>query len=240
MKKIILLSKRFFYRANLLCYWFYYSFKIKKFIKVRKNTSDFAMFKQIFIDKEYDFPLGFIPKTIIDAGANVGFASIWFAINFPNSKIIAIEPEKSNFAVLLKNTSSFKNITGLNLALWNKKTKLNIFDTGFDHCGYLVENKKNFKKTKIVGSTSTTTIIDLMKNFRLKKIDLLKIDIEGAEKEVFDNCSKEWIGKVNSIFIELHDRLKKGSDSNFFKAVKNQDFKTSKSGENFVLVRNRS
>src|ERR1051326_8504661 len=64
---------------------------------LRTGTSDLPVFRQIFIDEEYNFQIPFQPSVIFDLGANVGFASIYFANKFPNARIIAVEPEISNY-----------------------------------------------------------------------------------------------------------------------------------------------
>src|SRR4051812_5012592 len=76
-------------------------------IAIRNNSSDWTVFKQVFIWKEYEYPVPFIPATILDAGANVGYAALWFNRKFPNAKIISLEPENSNFEILLKNTRNY-------------------------------------------------------------------------------------------------------------------------------------
>jgi hypothetical protein len=76
---------------------------------VRGNTSDVQTFEQIFIDNEYDVPIGISPKTIVDGGANVGYASVYFANRFPDPRIIAIEPHNANAEMLEKNTAAYPN-----------------------------------------------------------------------------------------------------------------------------------
>ncbi len=72
---------------------------------VRPKTSDFSTFRQIFMDHEYDFKLLDVPNIIVDAGANIGLASLFFAQRFPSAKIFALEPDHSNFEMLMKNTN---------------------------------------------------------------------------------------------------------------------------------------
>src|SRR6185369_12585741 len=97
-------------------------------ISLRLKTSDIATFKKIFLDREYDFPLEKKPETILDAGANVGFASVFFAQKFPTAKIVAIEPEASNFALLKKNSSPYPNIIPVQGALWNENKVIDLVD----------------------------------------------------------------------------------------------------------------
>lgn len=63
---------------------------------LRNNSSDILTFHQIFTFKEYGMNLGFVPKFIVDAGANIGLSAVFFTNKFPDATIVAVEPEKSN------------------------------------------------------------------------------------------------------------------------------------------------
>ena len=79
------------------------------------------------------------------------------------------------------------------------------------------------------------TVDKIIKDYKLKQIDILKIDIEGAEKEIFEDTSK-WILKVNCIMAELHDRFKPGCSRSFYNGTngfKNEII----NGENVILSR---
>lgn len=79
------------------------------------------------------------------------------------------------------------------------------------------------------------TIDKIMKNYSLSKIDILKVDIEGAEKEVFSD-TLSWIEKVDSIIIELHERMKKGCNRTFYYGTNGFDNEW-KQGENIYLAK---
>ena len=64
---------------------------------IRNKTSDVEIYREILDRHVYDFSVKDEPKYIIDAGANIGMASIFFAKKYRNAKIIAIEPEVENF-----------------------------------------------------------------------------------------------------------------------------------------------
>src|SRR5436309_569985 len=68
---------------------------LKHTVFLRSNTSDHSAFWQIFIDKQYEYPIEFIPNTIIDCGANIGLTSVYYANKYPQATIIAVEPEAS-------------------------------------------------------------------------------------------------------------------------------------------------
>src|SRR5258708_5068257 len=79
-------------------------------IYLRLKTSDLNAYDKVFLKHDYQFPVSGTPEVIVDAGANIGFASIYFARQYPNAKIIAIEAERSNFELLERNVRPFKNI----------------------------------------------------------------------------------------------------------------------------------
>src|ERR1043165_2855989 len=77
---------------------------------LRLKTSDLNAYNKVFLSNDYDFPVPGKPKVIIDAGANIVFASIFFARQYPAAKVLAIEPEHSNFQLLERNVRPFPNI----------------------------------------------------------------------------------------------------------------------------------
>ena len=95
---------------------------LKRKIYLRKNTKDLETFEEIFLTNLYNTQLPFQPKTIVDAGANIGLASLFFKLKYLNSEIIAIEIEKNNIEILKKNTIKLTNFSILHKALFNKKT----------------------------------------------------------------------------------------------------------------------
>ncbi|NIB43115.1 FkbM family methyltransferase [Pseudomaricurvus alkylphenolicus] len=190
---------------------------IKAPFYLRLRTSDFPTFEQVFIQKAYSFDINRPPQIIIDAGANIGLASIYFANKFPKATIIALEPEKKNFELLKSNTSTYPNITPVHAALWHKNEEIDLIDPGLGNWGFMTEMKAAPHKLK--GSTchsvKALTVDKIMQIFELERIDILKIDIEGAEKEVFSD-SAAWIECVDSIIVELHERMKPGCNRSFY------------------------
>jgi FkbM family methyltransferase len=210
--------------------------KFAPFLEIRPNTSDLHCFRQVFIQKDYKIDLGKKRiNNILDLGANVGYASFYFSKRYPQAKIIAVEPEQENYNALKRNCQGLKNIIPIKGAIWYKKTRLEIFNENGGEWGFQTRkiNTKNAKKI-----VQTYTIPELMKRFNLEKIDLLKIDIEGAEKELFSKDCKKWLDKTKIIIIELHDWMIPNSSKNFYEAIKKYNFKISKSGENLVLIKN--
>jgi FkbM family methyltransferase len=207
----------------------YYKIKFRRLI-IRPDTSDFKVFEQIFLFKEYDIKIPFEPNLIIDAGANVGYASIYFAKRFPNCKIIALEPEKTNFDTLLLNCKNMPNIIPLKKGLWHENTVLYIDNIN--------DNKWSFELTteaKEHGiAIETCTISELEKQYGA--IDILKMDIEGAEKEVFEYNSSEWPGRIKLIIVETHDHKKNNCSQTVHASIMNFDFHHFRHGENDIYI----
>lgn len=88
----------------------FYQLQIKGFSEatfLRTSTSDSGVFSSIFVDESYPHFSRFEAKTIIDAGANAGYSSLYFAREYPKAKILAIEPESSNLELLKKKIHTF-------------------------------------------------------------------------------------------------------------------------------------
>ena len=71
------------------------------------------------------------------------------------------------------------------------------------------------------------------------QIDILKIDIEGSEKEVFQHGYADWLPKIKVLIIELHDRMVPGASAAVFSAINQYDFSVDIKGENLVFTNNR-
>ncbi len=200
-------------------------------VYLRKNTSDIKTFQQVFHNKEYEAELSFEPKVIFDLGANIGVASIYFKNRFPAATIIAVEPESANYDLLVKNTEQYKDIHCLKSGIWNKTTNLRIHDKGYGNWGFITEEAEH-EDTDTVKAIS---IDGLMEKYNIQHIDVLKIDIESSEKELFDENFEKWLPKVKIIIIELHDFFKEGCSRSFFKALTNYKFTMKYSGENIIV-----
>ena len=198
---------------------------------IRGGTSDLECFIEVFMHNSFKIPFNFKPKYIFDIGANVGFASIYFRRRFPDSIIISLEPDASNFELLKKNTEKYKNIHCLQYGIWNKSTKLEIIENG--------NNKWNCRTVETTegshkASVPSITIDELMQMFNIEKIDILKMDIEGAEYNVFSGAHEKWMPKTKSLIVEMHDMIVEGCSRVFFRAMCNYNFSTRVAGSCIV------
>lgn len=175
-------------------------------------SSDFDIFKAVIIQEQYAFPISFSNENpvIIDAGANVGFTSMYFSSKFPKATIIAIEPEKENFIQLKKNIgkNNLKNVILFEKALWHESTTLSISSEFRDKRSHSFRTIECTEKTS-ENNTSTITILDLFNKYSFQQIDLLKMDIEGAEAYIFSSHDFQLLElpKVNQVILEIHDEV---------------------------------
>ena len=206
---------------------------IENKITLRPNSSDVTTFKHIFAHDDYNYDLEQAPKIIIDAGANIGLASIYFTNKYSSAKIIAIELSPTNFQVLAKNTDLYKNIEAINAGLWPVNQALKFKEEGFSPWGYKVNNKLEGNSISI----DSITIPDIIEKYNISRIDLLKIDIEGAEVELFSENYESWLPKVKYIIVEFHDRWKSESSSTVRHTLDKFNFKDlGMVGENVVFI----
>ncbi len=181
----------------------------------RPGTSDRGLVYNILIQKgkkaEYRIPDNISASTILDIGANIGITAIWMAKKFPDAKIYCFEPMQDNFEILQKNIKSYENIIAFNFGLGAKTETVDIYANqdinnqgGFsmhqlnnDDDNYGTENKA-YDQIEI--KNTAKQISDL----KLRSIDIIKIDTEGAEHEILTSIPDELLSRTQWIMGELH------------------------------------
>jgi len=168
-----------------------------KKIIVPDNASFTFMHKEIFEDEIYKFTTQNSEPYIIDGGANIGLASIYFKNLFPSARIVAFEPDPEIFNVLKNNIEEF-NFSKIDLVqkgLWNCETKLKFLSEGAD-AGLITNLDKTRSSSLEIETTS-------LKAYLNQSVDFLKLDIEGAETVVLNDIEND-LDKVDRIFVEYH------------------------------------
>jgi FkbM family methyltransferase len=208
-------------------------------LAIRSGSSDIEVFHQIFVEEEYAC-LDNISDVglIIDAGAYVGYSSIYFLNRFPHCHIVAIEPDPDNFAVLQRNLSKYgERIELVNAGIWSHTTQL-VLQRAAYRDGYEYTKQVRECENGEVPEMDGVDIESILSASRYDRVSLLKMDIEGAEAVVFAGTHHEWLSRIDAIAIELHDDSSFGIASDaFFSAIKGQDFQVSRSGELTICLR---
>ncbi|MBK9736657.1 MAG: FkbM family methyltransferase [Saprospiraceae bacterium] len=202
IKNVILLYlyskfKTFFGQINVQKKTIYHVLIENKIIPISLRIIDLPTFFEIFKDKIYYLPKAWVPQnaTIIDLGAHVGCTALFFLNQFQIDNYIALEPSIDNYTLLVENTSSSK-IVSLNFAIFSKNQTVKINTSSASSQNHHLDDHIG----KEVPSVNMETLIE---TYQIEKIDVLKIDIEGAESTIL-NGSPAWLLKVNVILIELH------------------------------------
>jgi len=204
-------------------------------IFLRNKSYDTHIFYQIFIEKEVDFDVNESPKLIMDCGANIGLSTLYFLKKYPNAKIFSIEPEKSNFNLLKKNTQIYQNVIQVNAAVWNENVRLNIIDEGEGYASFKV---KEIQLNQINDEqVDAFTLSSLLEKYNIDHIDLLKIDIEGSEYELFNGNRFDWVKHVNHLAVEIHETIKSGV-TNIIENAMSKNYTSSKYGEYTFFKKN--
>ena len=162
-------------------------------ISFRSGSTDFEAYKDVFIRRNYALPGDLRPSIVVDGGAYVGFSSLYFADKYPTARIIAIEPEPSNFSALRANTRGVPRIEPVHAGLWHKPGSLKLRDTGTGEWGFRTAEAENGVPARTVESVVS----------EYGRIDILKLDIEGAEAKLFED--PRWLHNVGILAIEIHD-----------------------------------
>lgn len=180
---------------------------------LRSAGSDLMVLQQVILEKEYQPLLSLAQgqkksiKTIIDLGANIGISSIYLNKIFPCSIVYAVEPEPSNYNILLKNIELNKDcdIRPINAAIWYRDEVLENTASFRDRQNWSNQTLPTGSKTGIRG----VTLDSIVNGENISTIDILKIDIEGAEKQLFMDYKNimDILQITDIIAIEIHDEV---------------------------------
>ncbi len=176
-------------------------------ITVPDNASYQFMYKEIFEENIYQFNTLNLTPYIIDGGANIGLASIYFKLLYPNAKIVAFEPDLEIFNILSSNIMSFgfTDIELVQKGLWNDISKLSFHSEGAD-AGLITDVNETHNPTESIDVTSLNPYLH-------EPVDLLKLDIEGSETIVLKDIESN-LNQVKRIFVEYHSFTNKPQSLN--------------------------
>jgi FkbM family methyltransferase len=209
----------------------------------RPQTSDQSVFDQIFVERGYRCIDDISDVTlVIDCGANAGYSSAYFLSRFPNSYVVAIEPDQENYLMAAKNLEPYQGrVRLLHSAIWSHPASLKIVESKYRDGREWSRQVRECGPEEVPLFTATD-IGSILKESKQDRISILKMDIEGAEGVVFSSPTcKSWIDKVETIAIELHDDSSFGKCSEiFFSVVTKKEFDISRCGELTVCKRQRS
>jgi FkbM family methyltransferase len=209
---------------------------------LRPDSSDLLNFEQIFLGGDYNIHR--LPRQqeieeryrsmreplIVDLGANIGLASLYFRKSWPRAKIIAVEPDAGNFRMLCKNAPGAMPI---HAAIASERGQVMIVNPDDAAWGY---------QTRLApeGPIEAITVADILERHPTCQPFICKIDIEGAEDELFSK-NTDWLSAFPVVIIELHDWMVPGRATarNFLRLVSDLDRDFVLAGENVWSIANR-
>lgn len=185
-------------------------------VSLRLDDSDVAAFRQVFSVREYDAAsLPDHADYIVDLGANIGLASVFFGTRYPQARLVAVEPDGGNFALLQANIRALgTRAAAVRAAIWKENGEINLKTREPDgarlHSWGIQVTEEHSESSE---SVRAVQLDSLMAESALPMIDILKVDIEGAELELFTSKPQRWLPRVRYLLIETHDRFRPGSNA---------------------------
>ncbi len=195
---------------------------------LRSGTTDSVVFRQLVLGDELGFPLPFTPQTIVDGGANIGLATRVFKERWPDAAVLAVELEEGNATMLARNCAMLSGVTIRQGAIWDRDEQVGIDRTGGEY-GFQVS-------TSAAPNVAAWTVDTLLREQGWDSVDLVKLDVEGAEARILRG-PLTWLIRTRAVAIELHDRLIPGCTDALAAALGAVDWHIASHGEYVVAVR---
>ncbi len=205
-------------------------------IFLRHGSSDFDVFQDVFLDGAYSAPVVAPVRTIVDCGANVGLASLYFLRRYRSARIVAIEPDPGNVIVAKENLAPYSDrVTLLEAAVWPSSGTVGLrrgaYRDGRSWATQVTDDRTG-------ASTRAVTVDEIMTTEAIDEIDILKIDIEGAERALFEGDTT-FLEKTRCVLIELHDDDDPGCSVAFCRAVTQRGFIVRSQNLTFIATRTK-
>jgi len=172
---------------------------------LRSHSSDISVLSELLVSRQYGVVSGIRRgqvRAIVDLGANTGLAARWLMHKYPAARIVAVEPERGNLEVLRRNLASDR-VKIVPACIGSREREVAL-TTGTGAWGYHMVEADS--KTRSADRVPVVTMDTVLSSAAMDSVDLLKCDIEGAERELFENCAS-WIQRVGAAIIECHDGL---------------------------------
>ena len=177
----------------------YHLYKNKYKITFTDGPTFLMSINELFINEFYKFRTNKNCPKIIDCGSYIGTSILYFKINYPNAIVIGFEPDEKNYSLLKTNLDNwnFSDTEAANAAIW-----INNESIAFNSAGNM--------SSRIETTVDENDSKKIVKCVRLKdllneEVDFLKIDIEGAEFAVLNDCSDN-LKNVKNLFVEYHGK----------------------------------
>jgi FkbM family methyltransferase len=162
------------------------------------DYQDLEVVRELYVEDEYALPLPDRADVVVDAGANIGLSTLEFRARYPDARIIALEPDPHAFAKLARATAADPGIRALQVAV-AATDEIRTFYTSRESVVSGFEPTRLFQTAIRVRARSLNSLLD---ELAIDRVDLLKLDVEGAEREALDGVDP--VRRLRYIVGELH------------------------------------
>lgn len=213
---------------------------------IRPRSSDAKVVRQVFAAKDYDLhrygQFAAIQRVyeailsagrkpvIVDAGANIGASTVWFAKQYPEAQVVAVEPEPANAAICRENIKDLPNARLVQAAIGGEPGHVALSE-GSESWAFQTKREES-------GGVDIVTISDLVAATPNSQAFIIKIDIEGFEADLF-SANLGWLDQAEVVIVEPHDWMLpgQGTSRTMQVAMGTRPFEMLLSGENVIYVR---
>ncbi|MFO0938488.1 MAG: FkbM family methyltransferase [Gemmataceae bacterium] len=167
----------------------------------REGSSDPHVMEQVFGRREYECVANETDvRFIVDCGANVGYTTAMLLHRYPLARVAVVEPDSGNLLVCRKNLAPFGDrVSYFQAGIWGSTGPMAMDRTGSEWAF-----KARPAQEGDIVEFDALTIDDILEQSGFPRIDVLKVDIEGAEESAFEQVDQKWLSKTRTLVIELH------------------------------------
>jgi FkbM family methyltransferase len=162
------------------------------------DYQDLEVVRELYVEDEYALPLPNRAEVVVDAGANIGLSTLEFRARYPDARIIAIEPDPHAFAKLARATAGDPRISAIQVAV-SANDESRTFYSSRESVVSGFEPTRPFQTAIRVRARSLSSLLD---ELAIDHVDLLKLDVEGAEREALEGVDP--LERFGYIVGELH------------------------------------
>ncbi|NHC46167.1 FkbM family methyltransferase [Motilibacter aurantiacus] len=172
-------------------------------VALRSHSTDVSVLGELVVSDGYEPVVRLLPppSTIVDLGANTGLAARWLLGAYARAggrpRLLAVEPEPGNLEVLRRNVAGLPEVAVAPVAVAADAREVTLRTTSGEHGFTMLGDGPGGVRVP------ARPLADLLEEHGFAEVGLLKVDIEGGEREVFADCSP-WIGRVRSMVVECH------------------------------------
>jgi FkbM family methyltransferase len=202
----------------------------------RPSEPDRFTLCHVFFERDAEPPAAIQPRLIVDAGANVGYVSVYYANRFPGATILAMEPDTQNFEMARENCAPYPQIQLLRAALGPRDQGVNLVAPAAGRWASwgMQAREAATDDAQAVEALSIPTLLDRTGH---DVIDILKLDIEGTEEALFTgtDCLR-WLPRVGVILVETHGEA---SERAVLQSMREAGFKQIGDGHRLAFANSR-